>query len=137
MDEPHIPDAQSSEMDDSELMAMTEITRSPNYVHMAADSALLIDLGRDVEIAFLRVSPRPVGQRRAARESEEAVQVRFASEANEVGRVRMSPFGAIQIAMTTISKLVAAGHVDVSLLRSSIEEIIALAPAEGEERDAG
>lgn len=103
----------------------SDICRDAGFVHVSADSAIVMDLGRDFEFSFLRSGSRPIAKRTVEVEEEEKIQVRFKSETIEVVRIRMSPVVALQAAMLSLEKLIVGDFIDTDAMMRHLSEIIA------------
>lgn len=104
------------------------VVRDAGFVRLVADTVVVVDLGRDFELALVMVG-NPISEI-TRHETDEALgfSSKTRPEVTEVGRVRMSPFAALNMSMNVIAKLIKSGQIDTELLSTSIEEMIRTAP---------
>lgn len=124
--------AGSDELDDVENKM--EVTRDRTFSRHAADVGLVIDLGRDVEFAFLQFGPcvsARIAQTDEDGDPSEAYQ--FAPGTTEVTRVRMAGASAIQLALLTIDKLLESGKLNGPKLQEAIDAMFANHVSESDE----
>jgi hypothetical protein len=98
----------------------TQIVRDNLFARFSADNAICINLGADLEVAFLAISPEIAAQVQA--ENGAAIQIK--SSFVETARLRCNRAGAVTIAMSILHTLVSQDIVDKGGLKSQIEEMI-------------
>jgi hypothetical protein len=96
-------------------------------VRLLADDAVVVDLGRDIEIACITVGSPLTRQVTIPSEDSDIVrsQIETSDELSEVGRVRMPPFVALNAAMNILDNLIGSDQVDIEALKQAIDGIIA------------
>lgn len=98
------------------------IMRDNTFARATADNAVVLDLGRDVEIAFMAVSPTPVTNRLTISpggEERELSAVQIQNSMYEVCRVRMNPDAIELLATQLLVRLIESGE--------SIDDFVAAA----------
>ena len=108
---------------DEQLEVNRKIDVSPLFVHLVADAVIVLDLGRDVELALTRITSRPVERHEVKDEESERYRIKFEAGVAEVARVRMAPEVAIQLAMQVLLKMIDDDRIDVAALQKMIGEI--------------
>ncbi|HEX8127222.1 MAG TPA: hypothetical protein VF548_16725 [Allosphingosinicella sp.] len=103
------------------------IVRPATFVRLLADDAVVVDLGRDIEIACITVGSPLTRQVTIPSEDSDIVrsQIETSDELSEVGRVRMPPFVALNAAMNILDNLIGSDQVDIEALKQAIDGIIA------------
>lgn len=113
------------------------VYRDPAFVRLVADHAFVMSLGRDVDFAFLAVGPslQRVAQRRV--EDGQIADMQVEPAFNEVARVRISPIGAVTMAMNVLQQLIASGDASKSAIMHAIEEMEEPSEDEDDDEDSG
>ena len=98
--------------------AAVKVVRDETFMRAVADHAVVYDLGRDIELAFLQVGARPLLR------ADLGDAYEFTSEATiaEVARIRVSPPGATRLAMSILREQVAKDRVHVDKIIESLKE---------------
>lgn len=111
------------------------VVRDSGFVRLVADTVVVVDLGRDFELALIMVG-NPISEI-TRHETDEALgfSSKTRPEVAEVARVRMSPFTALNMSMNVIAKLIKSGQIDTEALGTSIEEMIRTAPEAADQED--
>jgi hypothetical protein len=97
-----------------------QVVREPSFVRMAADEAVVIDLGDDFEISFLSNSPiiaqitRLPGQQK----------IDFHPTSSELARVRISASDAISMAMNVIERSISKNFLKNDLFLEHITNLV-------------
>ena len=108
-------------VESEQLDARVEVTRDITFSRHAADVGLVIDLGRDVELAFLQFGPCVSARVAKNDEDGDAVEgYEFSPGTTEVARVRMAGASAIQLSLLIIDRLVESRKVDTEKLKETI-----------------
>ncbi len=102
----------------------TEIRRDHTFFHGTADSGVVVDLGRDMELGFLRIGPRPSLKRLTVDGDEESTRIKFEPDTIEIARVRLAPAVALQICMTLLERLKEGDHINADVLRPVMVDIL-------------
>lgn len=134
--------AQSAEADSEGI----PIIRDPSFVRLAPDMTLIIDRGRDIEIAMLVQGPDPAFQAagKTLTESYEMSETRMRASYSEIGRVRLTAGQTLNLAMNVIEANLKAGRVNVVGFRTALEALLAafsdesdtpVGPASSEQQD--
>jgi hypothetical protein len=100
-----------------------QIVRDVTFARAVADKVMVINLGRDIEFAFLQH-----GQNLALSEVEDRDGVTFERIAmepvlTEVVRVRISPEGALQTAMQILDRLISSQQIVSEAVLEAIQEM--------------
>lgn len=98
------------------------VVRDETFHRTVADKVVAIDLGRDVELAFLQGSPTV---KKLIDWDEDNEQVQLEGGLREVARVRVSGPVALNIAINLIDTLVSAGKVKTAAMMETINQIAA------------
>lgn len=105
------------------LLERRPVESCSTFARSVADVGLAINLGRDVEIAFLQASPRiaailsPDGA-----DDQQGFDVQ--GSLIEVARIRMAPAAAMIMATMTMEVLIKAGRVKTDELLKSLSAIM-------------
>lgn len=94
----------------------------PNFVRVFADQALVMNLGRDIDFAFLTIGAKLERVQRS-RGGEDPDRMRMRPQLNEVVRVRMAPVGAAGMSVDVLTGLISAGLVDKKGLIATLDAI--------------
>lgn len=110
----------------SNLVVKSErtVVRLPSFTHFACDSVFIFDLGRDLEISMFRIDPCPNTTRKVIDGQSEGLQVQVDPQDIEVGRARISPSCAAQLAMSILSTLAEKGVLQSAAVRENIDAMM-------------
>ena len=106
------------------------IVRDATFTRVVADSALIMNLGRDYDLAFLQHSSEPRSIAFLNNEGKMGVRSTSTGVVNEVVRVRMSPESASQMAMQILDALIKANQVVNEMVLENVQKMIANAQSE-------
>ena len=110
----------------------TPVVRDVALFRGVTDKPVIIDLGRDLEIAFLQFGPRVISHFNTEVGDKEIERVGLASEVTETARIRMAPSVLAELAIKSITVLIRRDEVDVDGLKSAIDAISARSEKEGD-----
>lgn len=107
--------------DERNVTSRLNVERDVHFVRFSADSSLMINLGRDVEISFLQNSPSMSAQL----ESEDGQEgYELEPKILEMARVRLAPNNAVALAFYILDELSQTGKMNPELLESSFSTIL-------------
>lgn len=106
------------------------IVRETSFARVVADHVLVMNLGRDYELAMLQLGPRPTTMAFFESDGKIVNQSQFTQMATEVVRVRMSPDSAAQMAMHILENLINANQVVNDMVLDNIKNMISNAQTE-------
>ena len=112
-------------MPEADEDAHIAVTRDPNFVLVSADNVLVIDLGRDLELALLREGPAIIERAEMGEGSERTVGYEMAPALWEVGRLRLAPATGVVLALSILNELAPSGRMNKEKLRATFDDIIA------------
>lgn len=97
------------------------VVRDSTFCRAVADKVVAIDLGKDVELAFLQGGPTV---KRLIDFDEDTEQVQLEGGLSEVARIRVSGPVALSIAVNIIETLMSAGKVRTPALMETLSKIM-------------
>jgi len=92
----------------------------PTFRRAVADKVVALDLGKDVELAFLQAAPTI---KRLIDVDDESEQVHVEGGLSEVARIRVAGPVALAIAVNIIETLVGAGKVKLPAFKQTLDRI--------------
>jgi hypothetical protein len=98
------------------------IVRDPTFHRAVADKVIVIDLGRDVEFAFLQSGPVI---KKMIDWDEESERAELAGGLTEVARIRMGGPTALTVAVNIIETLFRSGKVKIPAFMGAISKMAA------------
>lgn len=107
------------------------VTRDPTFQRAVADKVVAIDLGKDVELAFLQGGPVIKG---LVDFDEETEHVELEGGLSEVSRIRVPGPIALALAVNIIETLTSAGKIKVPALKQALSHILESRQQEEEPR---
>lgn len=119
--------------EDTTIEAMP-VHADANFRRAFADQTVVFPLGRDIDLAFLALSPVIHGV--TAAQGSDRATVETHPALHEVCRMRVSPFTALTLAIQIIQPLVEQGTINKEALLSNIESIQAKTVPNDEEEDS-
>lgn len=114
---------------------MTGIVRDSAFVRLYADEVSVMTLGRDLELAFLAVSPLVTKRMERSVGDDREVGYEFSPSMAEVARIRLSPASGLQTSMALLQYLIRGDMVKLDDLEEAVLEMIKEARAA--DRDEG
>jgi hypothetical protein len=109
------------------------IVRDSTFTRAVADHVLVMNLGRDYELAFLQGGAEPKSVAFFERSGRGGIRIENAPMMTETVRVRISPESAAEMAMHILNNLILANQVVNDMVLDNIKEMIANAPPEAGE----
>jgi hypothetical protein len=106
------------------------VVRDSTFTRAVADHVLVMNLGRDYELAFLQGGVEPKSIAFFERGGKGGIRIENGQVMTETVRVRMSPESAAEMAMHILKNLILANQVVNDMVLDNIKEMIANAPPE-------
>ncbi|MBI0477490.1 hypothetical protein D9601_19325 [Sphingomonas sp. MA1305] len=103
------------------------IDRDPGFVRLSADNVVVIDRYADIELALIAHGPEPDVQQVIRGENgglSETGDTRLRTSFTELGRVRIYPPTAINMAMNIIEKSLQQNRINIPGFRAAIDALI-------------
>ena len=100
------------------------IVRDGTFTRVVADNILVMNLGRDYELAFLQGGPELNSVAFFERNGKSGLRIEPTPVMTEVVRVRMSPDSAAHMAMHILENLILANQVVNDMVLDNIKEMI-------------
>lgn len=98
---------------------VSQVTRDSTFSRVVADRAVILDLGRDVELAFLQMGPSIV----EILDHGDSEEVNLDPKLTEVTRMRMPWYGAVDTAMHILRTGISKGSVNVEAVVEAIQRM--------------
>ncbi len=105
------------------------VVTDPNFLRTFADQTLVMDLGRDTDIAFMAVGAMLRSVEGLGDDERESADVSARPQLNEVVRVRLSPSTAATLSMQIMQQMIARRRLNVADVIESINDWEASAAA--------
>lgn len=116
------------------------VERDTNFARITADTTVVVTRQRDVQITLLvrETVPTAFGQSAASKlpGASNSQKVELTNTITELGRVRLNPAAAFNMAMTIISDAVASGRLTDSFVRKAVIGMLDHHASESENSDA-
>lgn len=103
--------------------SVISVLRDSSFFRAVADKAIVFDLGRDIELAFLQLGPMVLRHRRQIDEDSGQEGFDLENTVSEVCRIRTSPQCASTLAMLILNELAQANKLSKEKLLSAIDDI--------------
>lgn len=98
---------------------VSQVTRDSTFSRAVADRAVILDLGRDVELAFLQTGPAIV----EILDHGDSEEVSLDPKLTEVTRMRMPWYGAVDTAMHILRTGISKGSVNVDAVVEALQRM--------------
>lgn len=102
----------STPLEQDPKLQRTPVVRDSTFHRSVADTGLVLDYGRDMELAFLQVGPAVSARLKTGEGDVQEEGYEMEPAVTEVSRVRMSRTSALAMAMMIIEELVEDGKID-------------------------
>lgn len=96
------------------------VVRGEGYQRYFADQAFVMPLGRDVDIAFVAVGSTLDRVVKTTTTDDIVSEMKMTPVLTEFGRVRVSPFTAVSMAMNILEQMIANGKANKDVILSSL-----------------
>lgn len=96
------------------------VVRAEGYQRYFADQAFVMPLGRDVDIAFVAVGSTLDRVVKTTTADDIVSEMKMTPVLTEFGRVRVSPFTAVSMAMNILEQMIANGSANKGVILSSL-----------------
>ncbi len=102
----------------------TAVVRDSAFVRLYADEVSVLALGRDLELAFLAVSPLVTKRMERGVGDDRELGYQLTQSMAEVARIRLSPASGLQTSMALLQHLIRGDMVKLDNLEEAIREMI-------------
>lgn len=115
--------------DDSAKFRDIAIVRDNGYFRAAADNAIVLHLGRDVEVCFVATHPTPILNRETVDDEDDGEEnkltgIQIENKLLEVGRVRMAPEAWAITAVQIVARQIEEGLISLEDFGKNVDFVV-------------